>query len=71
MKGSASPHLNIGAVRQFNLRLPPLPFQRRIVQHLEKIRTKVAEMQALQTQIKDELDAIVPSVLDRAFKGEL
>jgi type I restriction enzyme S subunit len=56
-KGSASPHLNIATLRRFNLILPPLPEQRRIV----------AELDALQA----EVDALLPAVLDRAFKGEL
>ncbi len=71
IKGSASPHLNIKYVRRFSLLLPPLPEQRRIVAHLDALQAKVDSLKALHTQTTAELDALLPSVLDKAFKGEL
>jgi len=71
IKGSASPHLNIKFVRRFNLVLPPLPEQRRIVAYLDDLQAKVDSLKALQTQSAAELDALLPSILDKAFKGEL
>jgi type I restriction enzyme S subunit len=70
-KGSASPHLNIGALRQFKFLLPPLEEQRRIVAYLDGLKAKVDALKQLQSQTQTELDALLPSVLDRAFKGEL
>ena len=35
------------------------------------IITKVNALRELQSQTGEELDALLPSVLDRAFKGEL
>ncbi len=32
---------------------------------------KISALQELQSQTQEELDALLPSVLDRAFKGEL
>jgi len=70
-KGSASPHLNIGALRKFNFILPPLPEQRRIVAELDALQAEVDALKRLQAETAAELDALLPSILDRAFKGEL
>lgn len=70
-KGSASPHLNIGALKRFNIRLPSISEQRRIVAYLDGLQDKVDALKRLQTETAAELDALLPSILDRAFKGEL
>jgi type I restriction enzyme S subunit len=51
--------------------VPPLPEQRRIVAYLDDLQAKVDSLKALQAQTHAELDALLPSILDRAFKGEL
>jgi type I restriction enzyme, S subunit len=70
-KGSASPHLNIGSLRRFGLVLPRLAEQRRIVAELDALQAEVAALKRLQAETAAELDALLPSILDRAFKGEL
>ena len=70
-KGSASPHLNIGALRHFRLRLPALAEQRRIVAELDALQAEVDALKRLQAETAAELDALLPAILDRAFKGEL
>lgn len=70
-KGSASPHLNIGALRKFILVLPSLLEQSRIVAYLDDLQVKVDALKRLQAGTATELDALLPSVLDKAFKGEL
>jgi type I restriction enzyme S subunit len=52
--------------------------QRRIVAYLDSFplsrdlrQARLASLRELQSQTQDELDALLPSVLDRAFKGEL
>lgn len=70
-KGSASPHLNIGALKRFRLILPPLPEQRRIVAELETLQAEMEELKHLQAETAAELDALLPSILDRAFSGAL
>jgi type I restriction enzyme S subunit len=70
-KGSASPHLNIGALRKFNLVLPPLTEQRRIVAELDALQAEVDALKRLQAETAAEVDALLPAVLDKAFKGEL
>ena len=51
--------------------VPPLSEQCRIVEHLDNIRAKVESLKELQAKTSAELDALLPSILDRAFKGEL
>ena len=52
--------------------------QRRIVAYLDSSsltrdlrQARLASLRELQSQTQEELDALLPSVLDRAFKGEL
>ena len=56
----------------------PLSEQRCIVTYLDRLSEQVNELPApalsgrrLQAESQVELDALLPSVLDRAFKGEL
>jgi type I restriction enzyme S subunit len=49
----------------------PLPEQRRIVAYLDDLQSKVDALKRLQTETAAELDALLPSILDKAFKGEL
>ena len=70
-KGSASPHLNIGALRKFPFKLPPLQEQRHIVAELDDLRAQVDSLKRQQVETSVELDALMPSILDKAFRGEL
>jgi len=45
--------------------------QRRIVAYLDGLQAKVNGLRELQSETQEELDALLPSVLDKAFKGEL
>jgi type I restriction enzyme S subunit len=49
----------------------PLPEQRRIVMELDVLQAEVDALRRLQAEIAAELNALLPSILDRAFKGEL
>lgn len=51
--------------------VPPLDEQRRIVAYLDSVQARLASLRELQSQAGEELDALLPSVLDRAFRGEL
>jgi type I restriction enzyme S subunit len=70
-KGSASPHLNIGSLRKFKFILPPLDEQRRIVAYLDGLQAKVNALRELQVKGGEELSALMASILDKTFKGEL
>jgi type I restriction enzyme S subunit len=45
--------------------------QRRMVAYLDGLQAKVNALRALQSASGEELSALMPSVLDKAFKGEL
>jgi type I restriction enzyme, S subunit len=53
--------------------LPDLPFheQRRIVAELDALQTEVDTLKHLQTESAAELDSLLPSILNKAFNGEL
>jgi len=49
----------------------PLDEQRRIVAYLDGLQAKVNALRELQSASGEELSVLMPSVLDRAFRGEL
>ncbi len=69
--GTAQPALSGERVKQMPIPLPPLDEQRRIVAYLDSVQARLASLRELQSATGEELSALLPSVLDRAFKGEL
>ena len=63
--------LNLTDLRRVPVPLPGLQEQRRIVAYLDGLQAKVDALKRFQAETAAELDALLPSVLDRAFKGEL
>lgn len=61
----------IKKMRKLVIPLPPLSEQYRIADHLDILRTKVNSLKQLQSETSAELDTLLPSILDKAFKGEL
>ncbi len=51
--------------------VPPVNEQRRVVAELDVLQTEVSALKRLQSETSAELDALLPAILDRAFKGEL
>jgi len=45
--------------------------QRHFVAYLDSVQARLASLRELQSATGEELSALLPSVLDRAFKGEL
>jgi len=68
---TARPNISLGDLRVLDIPIPPLPEQRRIVAELDALQTEVDSLKRLQAETADELDALLPSILDRAFKGEI
>ena len=68
---SAQAKLNQKYARTIQFPLPPLPEQRRIVAELDALQAEVDALKRLQAETATELDALLPAVLDKAFKGEL
>jgi type I restriction enzyme S subunit len=65
------PKLNRKQLFGFCFTHPTLPEQHCIVKHLDNMQAKVDGLRALQAQTGAELDALLPSILDKAFKGDL
>lgn len=70
-KGSASPHLNIAALRRFRFVLPGLAEQSQVVASIAAVQSQVRQLRALHDTIAEKLNALMPAILDRAFRGEL
>ncbi len=70
-RGQTHPHIRVGDAPHFFLPLPPMEQQVRIVAELDALQAKLDLVKALQAETAAELDAMVPAILDKAFKGEL
>ena len=71
LRGTSYQGLNLSDVRNLPIPIPPLDEQRRIVAYLDSVQARLASLRELQSATGEELDALLPSVLDRAFKGKL
>lgn len=69
--GTSVPQINKGDLAPLALPIPPLAQQRRMVAYLDDLKARVDALKRLQAETAAELDALLPSVLQRAFKGEL
>ncbi|SRR6266446_1737830 len=69
--GSAQPTVPLRGIRNLKFTLPSLHEQHHIVAYLDDLQAKVNSLKQLQSETSAELDALLPSILDKAFKGEL
>jgi type I restriction enzyme S subunit len=69
MTGQAN--VNSKKLAALPISLPPLDEQRHIVAYLDGLQTKVNALRVLQASTSEELSALMPSILDKAFKGNL
>jgi type I restriction enzyme S subunit len=63
--------VNQGHIASCLIPLPPLEEQRRLVAYLDGLQAQVSALRARQAETEKELNALMPSILDKAFKGEL
>ena len=68
---SAQKNINLRILSPLPVPKLPLPEQRRIVSELDALQAEVDALKRLQAETAAELDALLPALLDRAFKGEL
>jgi len=69
--GSTFPNLPGAKLKVLEIPVPPILEQRRVVAYLDSIQKKIMPLKHLQSQTAAELEALLPSILDKAFKGEL
>jgi type I restriction enzyme S subunit len=65
------PRLGTKLLEAIAIPLPVMTEQHRIVERLNHLQARVADLGQLQAGMQAKLEALLPSVLDRAFKGEL
>jgi type I restriction enzyme S subunit len=70
-RGDMIPHIVLKEIRNFPIPTPPIDDQRHIVAYLDNMQSKLDALKCLQNETAAELDALMPSILDRAFRGEL
>jgi type I restriction enzyme S subunit len=70
-RGQGQPNLNTEMVKGIEFPLPPLVEQYTIVARLDELKSRIDILKQLQFETSAELDALLPSILDKAFKGEL
>ncbi len=68
---SGVPTLGLKIIRSAPFKLLELEEQKRIVAYLDDLQAKIDSLKRLQAETAAELDALLPSILDKAFKGEL
>ncbi len=57
--------------KSFRVPVPPVSEQCRIVAELDTLQAEMDGLKGLQAETAAELDALLPAILDKAFKGEL
>jgi type I restriction enzyme S subunit len=62
-------NLSIGRIKEIPVPIPSLDQQRRVATHVAAVQAKLSDLRRVQTETAAELDALLPSVLGRAFKG--
>jgi type I restriction enzyme, S subunit len=63
--------INQGHISSTSIQVPPISEQRRIVSNIDDLQKQTATLRALQNETAAALDAFIPSILDKAFRGEL
>ena len=68
---SAQKNINLQILSKLPVPQLTLSEQRRIVEELDALQAEEDALKRLQAETAAELDALLPSILDKAFKGEL
>jgi type I restriction enzyme S subunit len=72
MTGSAGQQrVPVGFLEEALIPLPALSEQQRIVAYLESVRAKAEDLKRQQQATQAELEEVIPSILSKAFRGEL
>lgn len=70
-RGDMIRHLVLREIRDLVVPVPPLTEQLRIVSFLDDLQAQVDALRRLQTETATELAALMPAILNQAFKGDL
>ena len=70
-RGSSRTFFTQKILLKLRIPTPPVDDQERIMIAIEALQAQVNALKKFQTETAAELDALLPSILDKAFKGEL
>jgi type I restriction enzyme S subunit len=70
-RGQGQPNLNTDMVKEMEFPVPAVQDQARVVRDLDGLKVEIHQTKILQSETSAELDALMPSILDKAFRGEL
>ena len=70
-KGANYPAVTDKDILNYNISVPPLPEQKRIVEELDTLSEKVRQLQEIYTKQIANCDELKQSLLQKAFEGEL
>ena len=70
-RSNGVPHISHKDIEKIPFAAPPIQEQRRVVAELNALRAEVDALKHLQTETAAELEALLPSMLDKAFRGEI
>jgi type I restriction enzyme S subunit len=65
------PRLRTALLESILIPLPPLSEQRYVISYINSLQAEVDSLKELQSETEAELNALLPSILDKAFNGEL
>jgi type I restriction enzyme S subunit len=69
--GQGKPGLNLDNIKQVLIGIPPFAEQQEIVRRVEQLFSFADQIEARFTQARVQIDKLTPSLLARAFRGEL
>lgn len=62
-------NVSLGRLRSAEIPVPPLPEQRQIAAELDTLQAEVDVLKSVQGKAAIEVDALMPSILDKAFRA--
>lgn len=69
--GATRPRINLGQLKCYTFDLPSVKEQQEIVRRVEKLFAFADSLEALYTTARKQVDQLTPSLLAKAFRGEL
>lgn len=70
-RGTSYLGINLRDVNKLPVPVPPIEEQKRIVAYVDDLRAKMERLKQIQNQTAGELAALFPSIIDKAFNGDL
>jgi type I restriction enzyme S subunit len=68
---SAQKNINLRILRELQVPSPSITVQQQIVSHMNELSDKVDKLKQLQAETTNDLENLLPAILDNAFRGDL